>query len=464
MTPRHPLLAPGLAIVAEPGLILIEGGPRRVRISGAASTAILASLLPLLDGHSSPAQLASQLDVPLDHVTTLLDALRQRGLLVTGPGEASPDAATAFVARHLSVTGAHDHPTAVAQALNKQELFIAAPSEIFARLRTDAIKAGMGRVSDLGEPPATSNALVIACDVAEHLPAAYAFARRNKIDLLRVAATGQLHLGPVFTGPATTCLACFRHSGISPASANPQAAHIGIMSALAIAEVHAMATGFNPPRPPHRLWQWDPVSGSFSHRDVVPDPQCPTCDVTRSESTHSQANTLSQWEWLNRNLSPSTISPEINDRDLATSPRLPLAKSGLPPALITAMETARASPAVDIYLMGAATLPYPIYRYSPTEAALIATRADLVRPTTKCGSLALALVACPGRLQTADAEASIRRAFLHAGETADRVATAVPTARMISVDAAELAQDLELFTDREKIAAVLSFDEEIECR
>ena len=84
--PVRPLLAPWYTLVEEDGRLLLEHGQTVVVLEGAAVTAFLPALLPLLDGTRSRDDLVARLGVAARRAVDLaLETLSSHGLLVEGP-------------------------------------------------------------------------------------------------------------------------------------------------------------------------------------------------------------------------------------------------------------------------------------------------------------------------------------------------------------------------------------------
>jgi bacteriocin biosynthesis cyclodehydratase domain-containing protein len=84
--PQRPLLAPWYRLVGDGGRLLLEHGQSVVVLEGAAVTALLPHLLPLLDGTRAPDELAARLGAAarpaIDHA---LETLAAHDLLLEGP-------------------------------------------------------------------------------------------------------------------------------------------------------------------------------------------------------------------------------------------------------------------------------------------------------------------------------------------------------------------------------------------
>lgn len=105
--PVQPRLVPGLAVVNVPGAVMFEGTAERQVLRGSTATGALPTLMPLLDGTRTEAEIAVATGLPLGTVRATTATMYMSGLLEEGadgpwPSPASPS--LAFLARHLDTT------------------------------------------------------------------------------------------------------------------------------------------------------------------------------------------------------------------------------------------------------------------------------------------------------------------------------------------------------------------------
>lgn len=440
-----PALAAGLAVVDTADGLLVEGGPARRLFTGAAARDLLPRLLPLLDGRTGLAAVAEAAEVPVEQVAQAVALLHRSGLLHDGPAERG-DAAEAFRSRALAASGSHDRPATLRERLAEATVVVAVAGPLGELLAADLALSGIGTVT---ADPTRAAALAVATD--DRLASVAA----TGVPVLRIGGDDRtVELGPLFTGPETTCPDCFlADSGSAAAPALGQAA-AQLLCGLSVAEATGLLTRIADPVTGRRLHRIDTVDLRRSVHEVTPSARCRTCAMAGD-------GVLGQLEWLNRR-APWQVTGDRSiaataDTDLASSPRVPLGEA--PSWLRTLLPAATARPYADTYLLGVLGLPHPVYRWSPSNQALIATRGDLTAAPGIAGlpgapGAVLVFVAATTRLTPVFAEQGLRRAFLAAGRAVAAVAAGHHAVLADTVDPA-LADLLELHDGGEYLAAVV---------
>lgn len=474
----RPALATGLAVVDTADGLLIEGGPSRRLFTGAAARGLLPRLLPLLDGRTELAAVAAAAEAPVAQVAQAVALLHRSGLLHDGPAEHG-DAAEAFRSRALAASASHDRPATLRERLAQATVVVAVAGPLGDLLAADLALSGIGTVT--ADPaalsarpsragisatvPGLSTATVRGPRVPGTASPAAALAIATDDWLASVAATGvpvlriggdarTVELGPLFTGADTTCPDCFLADGRPAGAATLGQAAAQLLCGLAVAEAVGLLTRLADPVTGRRLHRIDTADLGRTVHEVTPSATCRTCAMAGD-------GVLGRLEWLNRR-APWQVTGDrpiaaTADTDLASSPRLPLGDA--PTWLRTLLPAATARPYAETYLLGSQGLPHPVYRWSPSTQALIATRGDLTAAPPVAGlpdapAAVLVFVAATTRLTAAYAEQGLRRAFLAAGRAVAAVAAGHHAVLADTVDPA-LADLLELHDGGEHLAAVV---------
>ncbi|GAA1410050.1 hypothetical protein [Catellatospora coxensis] len=445
-----PALAAGLAVVDTADGLLIEGGPSRRLFTGAAARDLLPRLLPLLDGRTGLAAVADAAEAPVAQVAQAVALLHRSGLLHDGPAEPG-DAAEAFRSRALAASGSHDRPATLRERLAEAPVIVAVAGELGELLAADLALSGIGTVTTDATRAA---ALAIATD--DQLASVAA----TGVPVLRIGGDARtVELGPLFTGAETTCPDCFLADDGSAGAPVLGRAAAQLLCGLAVAEAVGLLTRLADPVTGRRLHRIDTVDLGRTVHEVTPSATCRTCAMAGD-------GVLGRLEWLNRRASWQVTGDRAiaatADADLASSPRVPLSEA--PPWLRTLLPAATARPYADTYLLGVHGLPHPVYRWSPSTQALIATRGDLTAAPAIAGlpeapAAVLVFVAASTRLASAYAEQGLRRAFLAAGRAVAAVTAGHHAVLADTVDPA-LADLLELHDGGEHLAAVVGIHPE----
>ncbi|WP_144122549.1 hypothetical protein [Catellatospora sichuanensis] len=444
----HPAVAAGLAVISTDDGLLIEGGPSRRLFTGAAAHDLMPRLLPLLDGRTSLAAVAQATSTPVTQVAQAVALLHRSGLLHDGVVDRD-DAADAFLSRAVAAAGSPDQPATLRKRLAEAAVVVAAAGPLGDLLADDLAQSGIGTIT---ADPTTTAALAVADD--DRLASVAA----TGVPVLRIGGDdSHVELGPLFTGPDTSCPQCFL-GGAGRGGAGPLGlAAAQLLSALTVAEVIAWLTRLSAPATGRRLHRIDTVTLDRSIHEVTPSADCPTC-------TLADDGPIGRLEWLNRRPSwqvpADRTVPAPADIDLASAPRTPLSEA--PSWLRPLLSAATARPYADTYLLAVDGLPHPVHRWSPTAQALVAARGDLTTCPPISGlpetpAAVLVFVAATARLTAAYAEQSLRRAFLAAGRAVAAVTAATADHDAVLADTVDqaLADLLELRDGGEQPAAVV---------
>jgi hypothetical protein len=309
---RLPRMRHGLVSAELDDGMLIEGGPSRQFLTGAAASSLLPRLLPLLDGRHRPAEIRAALSLDAAQLDQALRLLGSRALIEWVPPDAGTGFASEQVATYLSRTiGLADGRTCVhdvADELALATVLIVAPPAVARPVLSDLSETGVANVVMLAaaDVPTASAGLPGRCIAAvyddpadEHvLEEVVAASRVRDLPVLRFsAATGSVEIGPFFLGPDTACVDCFRQgyesagdgpAPLGPSLDTPARALIaddgmpddGMTEALAglvAATLLTILMSQDPAVPPRRLLRITLPDKARQAYDVVPDAECAIC-------------------------------------------------------------------------------------------------------------------------------------------------------------------------------------------
>jgi SagB-type dehydrogenase family enzyme len=280
------------------GGMLLEGGPSRQLLAGAASSTLLPRLLPCLDGSRSPAEVAAGLFLALPELEQAIRLLDRCGLIEWVP----PDGPAGFAANHvadymsrtISVTDNCPSAEDYAVELASVTVLLAAPPVLASLIAADLAETGVGRVLPVtaGQPvaqhgPVTGRCVAAVFDdpaEAELLAAAVTAWQEHELPVLRFsAAPGRVEVGPAFCVTETACVPCFRrgqergeaHTDGSCWTA--EAAEAELLASLVTSALLGMLAQQPPVPSPRRLVTTMIPAGVTEVRDVVPELECPSC-------------------------------------------------------------------------------------------------------------------------------------------------------------------------------------------
>jgi SagB-type dehydrogenase family enzyme len=322
---RWPRLRRGLVVAATTDGLLLEGGPSRQLLTGAAASALLPRLLRALDGTRSPARLRDELSFRPEHLDQALRLLDRCGLLEW----VRPDAAAAFAARHV-VTYLSRTITVTDKCLSADDLtarlarcavLLIAPAALARPIVADLKETGIGQVSTCAAADAASRSTVLPRPgvaavfdelADEHLLDTVVKACADSdLPVLRFGGTAAVaEVGPVFYGIETACVGCFRRAQVlqgAPDTAEPltpDGAVAGLLASLVTAAVLDLLGG-QAPKPSAARLSRVRFPGCLSEAyDVVPELECATC-VGGTPPPDADSRDLLSYEWHMRKAPPA---------------------------------------------------------------------------------------------------------------------------------------------------------------
>jgi hypothetical protein len=276
VSPSAPQLRRGLAVAQVADGLLVDGTVRRHLFTGAAATALLPRLLPLLDGSRDIAGLSAALELPAEHVEYALKLLKERGLLEEAEPGQPQDRLGSEAAVYFSRT--FGKAAQLTGMLAQAAVLISAPKVTGAAIAGDLRDAGLGNVlvrnwedgPDLSWPgsPRSRRRLAVVLDTPDSpvpLVDQLAALRWESTPVLRcsIGATSA-EIGPLFYGDYSACPLCFQRgyhasgwevredgaagagSGPATGTANAQAVE-DLLAGLVVAEILALLAGTSRP-------------------------------------------------------------------------------------------------------------------------------------------------------------------------------------------------------------------------
>jgi hypothetical protein len=300
LTVRLPL---GVALVPYSGGLLIEGGPRRHWLHGAAATEVLPGLLPMLDGRHDRASILAATDLDSDQLDQVLTMLGDNGL-VDAADTVDDGPVARYFSRMLPSAPAHHSSGDIRAVLGRTVVHLIGDG--MAALADDLTETGVGRIEIVARPEdaaaAEGGILVVAGD--HLLDRALAAGRTHGCAVLRIAAgPDEVQVGPAYwPGFARACPGCLRRSlaeagWAAGGAADPVGADL--LGAMAAREIVALAAQFGVPTPDHSVVRLTLADVTTTRRVVVPYDGCTECGTTQ-RAPESAAHLAETYEWWMR--------------------------------------------------------------------------------------------------------------------------------------------------------------------
>ncbi|HZR48153.1 MAG TPA: nitroreductase family protein [Streptosporangiaceae bacterium] len=293
---RFPRLCRGLVIVPDGDAVLVDGGPRRRRLTGKGVSTLLPRVLPLLDGTRGSRSIARTAD--LDHavVERMLTVLDESGLLEwPGPPAAaaprSADHVTAYFSRTIGAIAGPSCTEELIAALGSAAVLLVADDPVAAQVAADLTETGVGEVlirnvsrqacaadiERIGRSPRPF--VAVLDDSSQNLASAVQLTRGCGIAVLRFAGDAYItEIGPVFYDGWAPCVGCFR-SGYAGSGAGVSAARrpSDLVAALATTEILAALAQVTTPSRPCRMRRTSSRTWRTEWFDMVPGTGCQAC-------------------------------------------------------------------------------------------------------------------------------------------------------------------------------------------
>lgn len=289
--PPRPKLVEGLVWMPMGETLLVEGAPERQVFRGAAATAVLPRLLPLLDGRRSADELAAEVGLSTRALAAAVALLYTRGLVEEAAShdvrtEPTEPAIQAFFSRSVDATRVNRSGTEATARLRHARLWLVGDGG--APLADALVAAGAWHVTVVTDDAAALDDavdLVVAFSLHRPLdPAALASVDERCAELgvpwLRCEVQGAtVEVGPLLDRRHTPCTACSRPdpSGGPPAATLPNAVVERAALALAAGEVVHLVTRIAPLATYRGVVRTDVATWAQERLLVARRPGCPVC-------------------------------------------------------------------------------------------------------------------------------------------------------------------------------------------
>jgi bacteriocin biosynthesis cyclodehydratase domain-containing protein len=303
VVPERPLLAPWTRAAVEPHRVILQLHDRAIVLEGAAAERLLPSLLPLLDGERSAAELEECFGAAIaPAVRNAIETLAASGLLVAGPSASSSPPPAARQAELGAAFGlAAGIPSAALAALARRRIGVVG-SGACAVLIAALVAAGGAVAERLGVEEAVADA---ALDLVIAAPGA---GERSCLQALNAALLDEARpwlavpgcdgarviVGPIVVPGASCCYECYRRrraaasefgdawEGLDrsePPALPPAATMLAAALAAQIA-LCALVEGVGVAVPAGVVWAIELVPEVAVSRHVVHRaPRCPVCSA-----------------------------------------------------------------------------------------------------------------------------------------------------------------------------------------
>lgn len=212
---RAPLrLARGVEAFPYRDGVVLAGGPSIEMFSGFGARAVLAQVLPLLDGTRTVAGIEAETDLDPQQVCDIVANLFMSGLLRSGTDGGGSNLEV-YLDRLIGHTGAFSSGAASAQWLRERSIAIHAPGETGERMKAlyeEVVQRAVSLVCDLDELQADTDLLVVVSTPSSGDPAEI-FARANLLGIpalnIEIGERGA-RFGPFVLPQRTASYACYR--------------------------------------------------------------------------------------------------------------------------------------------------------------------------------------------------------------------------------------------------------------
>jgi hypothetical protein len=304
-----PKLRAGLAVVTAGESLIVEGGPRRLRLTGTLATKAIPRLFELLDGRHNAEGISAELGMKKTQFEELVNLLSAHGLVERVPEERDlqgiPPHVRVYLSRAANLNSSDHLGTAdVVKALNECVAVIVAPQPISAAITADLEETGIRRVHAynnvadmsqdvINEVVSSTRGVVAVVDIGkgDQFDVVTSKLGESAVPIIRAsAARSWVEIGPVFFGAESVCSACFGRSRDCGAAASclrspksvysqPYDLHASVAAGLITAEILTVTLRLGPPPTPGLLARYTLPQFTSTGWEVIPQPGCKACGV-----------------------------------------------------------------------------------------------------------------------------------------------------------------------------------------
>ncbi|MFD8492796.1 hypothetical protein [Amycolatopsis sp. NPDC059657] len=282
--PQRPRVRRGLVVRLEPDELVVEGGPKRQLFRGKSATALLPSLLDLLDGQTRHETLASELEISEDVAFKALSLLWACGVIEEGPPAEHPvrevEAELAdYLSRIGDSTGANASWEQAAMRLESVRLEVFGTSGLAEAFTAELASSLDVRVAAGPLPRPDTNLVVWVDSAGTTADEAVRHCWDKSIPLVRVRLDGRTaELGPVVDPRTTPCLYCLSSDNTSDDRA-ACGGDVDLAAALFARDLFAMISRSTPSPLPSRWRRVNLDDLSQSEISSATRPGCELCST-----------------------------------------------------------------------------------------------------------------------------------------------------------------------------------------
>jgi hypothetical protein len=305
-----PRLRAGLAVVTVGESLIVEGGPRRLRLTGSLVAMTIPRLFELLDGRHSAEEISAELSIKEAQFEELVNLLSAHGLvehvLEEPASRGIPPHVRVYLSRVASLNSSEHLATAnIVKALSECVVVIIAPKSVSAAITADLEEIGIRRVhacdnadgmsrNVINEVVSSARAVVAVFDTGkgDQFDLVTSKLGESAVPVIRASATrSEVEIGPVFFGAESVCSACSgrsRDAGDAasclrepkPTYSQPCDLRASVAAGLITAEILAVTLRLRPPSTPGRLARYMIPQFTSTGWEVIPEPGCRECGTT----------------------------------------------------------------------------------------------------------------------------------------------------------------------------------------
>jgi hypothetical protein len=300
----------GLAVVKAGEALIVEGGPRRLRLTGSLVTKAIPRLFGLLDGRHSAEEISAELGIKEAQFEELVNLLSAHGLvehvLEEAASQGIPPHVRVYLSRVASLNSSDNVATAdIIKAASECVVLIIAPNSVSAAITADLAEIGIRRVhacdnaedmsrDAISDVISSTRGVVAVFDIdkGDQVDVVTSKLGESAVPVIHASATRSwVEIGPVFFGSEIVCSACFGGNRDADAAANcqgsPKPAYslpydlcASVAAGLVTAEILSVTLQLGPPPTLGRLARYVLPQFTSTGWEVIPEPGCKACGTT----------------------------------------------------------------------------------------------------------------------------------------------------------------------------------------